>query len=62
MDASSLFISTGGFTSNALDIANQYSVRVIELDELVNLVMDWYEEMPPDVKGLIPLRRIYVPE
>lgn len=62
LEARSLFISTCGFTPNALHVASQASVRVVDLDELVRLVVEWYEEMPVDVKELIPLRKMYVPD
>ncbi|MFD2046603.1 restriction endonuclease [Ornithinibacillus salinisoli] len=62
LDARSLFISTSGFTPNALSVASQASVRIIDLDELIRMVVEWYEEMPGTVKALVPLRKIYVPE
>lgn len=62
MDARCLFISTSGYTANALHVANQYSVRLIEMDELLRMVVEWYEKMPFDVKEMLPLRRVYVPE
>ncbi|MFD1362857.1 restriction endonuclease [Lentibacillus salinarum] len=62
MDSSCLFISTGGFTSNALTVAKQYSVRVIDMEQLVKMLVDWYENMPSDIKGLMPLRKMYIPE
>jgi len=62
MDSSCLFVSTGGFTSNAIAAAKQYSVRTIDLDELVKLVVEWYDHMPYDIKALLPLKKVYVPE
>lgn len=62
MDANSLFVSTGGFTLHAEAVAKHNSVRLVDLDELVNLVMKWYDHMPNDVRALLPLRKMYVPE
>lgn len=62
MEANCLFVSTGGFTSNARDVAKQRSVRLIDLDDLVKLLVEWYDKMPNDKRSLIPLRKIYVPE
>jgi restriction system protein len=62
LEARSLFFSTNGFTKNALEVANQASVRIIEIDELVEMIVEWYEEMPGEVKALVPLQKMYVPK
>ncbi|WP_026701747.1 restriction endonuclease [Salibacterium aidingense] len=62
MDANCLFISTGGFSSSALKVANQYSVKLINLEQLVKLIVEWYENMPHETKALLPLKKMYVPE
>ncbi|ASF41327.1 restriction endonuclease [Halobacillus halophilus] len=62
IDANSLFVSTGGFTSHAEAVAKHNSVRLVDLEELVNLVVKWYEQMPNDVRALLPLQKMYVPE
>lgn len=62
IDANSLFVSTGGFTSHAEAVAKHNSVRLVDLEELVELVMKWYENMPTDVRALLPLKKMYVPE
>ncbi|MBC5638437.1 hypothetical protein H8S33_16795 [Ornithinibacillus sp. BX22] len=62
MDTSWLLISTSGYTENALNVANQYSVRLIDIDELVKIVMEWYEKLPIDVRKMLTLMRVYVPE
>lgn len=61
-NANNLFISTGGFTSTAVQEAKQNSVKLIDLEELVDLVVEYYEEMPNDTKSLILLQKMYVPE
>lgn len=62
MDANSLFVSTGGFTSQAEEVARRNSVRLVDLDELVDLAVKWYEYMPDDVRALLPLQKMYVSE
>jgi restriction system protein len=62
IDANSLFVSTGGFTSHAEAVAKHNSVRLIDLEELVDLVVKWYENMPTDARALLPLKKMYVPE
>lgn len=62
LDANSLFVSTGGFTSQAEVVAKHNSVRLVDLEELVELVEDWYEKIPGEIKALLPLQKIYVPE
>ncbi|MFD1851049.1 restriction endonuclease [Oceanobacillus bengalensis] len=62
IDANSLFVSTGGFTSQAEAVAKHNAVRLVDLEELVDLVVKWYENMPNDVRALLPLQKMYVPE
>ncbi|WP_338452569.1 restriction endonuclease [Niallia oryzisoli] len=62
IDANSLFVSTGGFTSHAEAVAKHNSVRLVDLEELVRLIVDWYEKMPNDKRVLLPLQKVYVPE
>jgi len=59
--ASCLFVSTGGFTSSAKNVAMQNGVKLIDLAELVELINEWYERFPMEAKSLIPLKRVYVP-
>ncbi|AMV10624.1 restriction endonuclease [Geobacillus thermoleovorans] len=62
IDANCLFVSTGGFTSHAEAVAKHNSVKLIDLEELVNLIVHWYENMPNDARALLPLQKMYVPE
>jgi len=62
IDANSLFVSTGGFTSQAEAVARRNSVRLVDLEELVDLAVKWYENMPNDIRALLPLQKMYVPE
>ena len=62
MDANALFVSTGSFTSHAEAVAKHNSVRLVDLEELVELINHWYEKMPNDARSLLPLKKMYVPE
>lgn len=62
LKANCLFVSTGGFTSQAIIVAKQNSVKLIDLEELVQLIVEWYELMPNDTRALLPLQKMYVPE
>jgi len=62
IDANNLFVSTGGFTTHAEAVAKHNSVRLVDLEELVDLVVKWYEQMPNDIRALLPLQKMYVPE
>jgi restriction system protein len=62
LDANSLFVSTGGFTSQAEVVAKHNAVRLVDLEELVKLIEEWYEKIPGEIKALLPLKKIYVPE
>ena len=62
LTANNLLVSTGGFTSNAIAEAQQKSVKLIDLEELVNLVIKFYEKMPNEIKSLILLKKFYIPE
>jgi len=62
-DEFGLFITLGDFTSKATQFANTKSnLRLINGSELVDLIFDHYEDMDPKYKGLIPLKRVYVPQ
>ncbi|MDM5322035.1 restriction endonuclease [Bacillus altitudinis] len=62
MNANSLFVSTGGFTSHAKAVAKHNEVHLLDLEELVNLIVHWYEDMPTETRSLLPLKKVYVPE
>lgn len=58
-----LYVSTGGFSKDAkyeADRANN-PITLIDLDFMVNLIIQQYDQFDPDTRALIPLRRIYWP-
>lgn len=64
-DERGIFVSTGGFTSDALEEARRprsgVSVTTVDRDRFVELLTDFYEDLSSDARALLPLRKIYVP-
>lgn len=58
-----LYVSTGGFSKDALFEADRADVAVtlITLPKLRQLVVDFYEKLDPETRALVPLRRLYWP-
>ena len=58
-----VFITLGAFSSHARDQEkNRPNLRLIDGEELVDLVLQHYEQFDAKHKGVLPLRRVYVPE
>ena len=58
-----LFVTLGSFTSQAVQFARAKSnLRLIDGESLVQLILEHYEQLDSKYKGLIPLRRVYIPE
>lgn len=58
-----LLVTLGTFTAAANTFAKSKSnLRLIDGGELVALVLQHYEQFDSRYKGLLPLRRVYVPE
>jgi restriction system protein len=56
-------VTLGTFTSAARNFARSKSnLRLIDGAELVHLVLQHYEQFDSRYKGLLPLKRVYVPE
>lgn len=58
-----VYVSTGGFTREARYEADRANIPItlVDIDELGNLVVDYYEAFDLEGKALIPLVRIYWP-
>ena len=62
-DEFGLLVTLGTFTTPALNFATSKSnLRLIDGDELVRMIFNHYDKFDSRYKGLIPLRRVYVPE
>lgn len=58
-----LLVTLGTFTTQAKTFARSKSnLRLIDGVELVDLVLSHYEQFDSRYKGLLPLKRVYVPE
>jgi restriction system protein len=58
-----LFITLGKFTGQAKSFERSKSnLRLVDGTELVNLIFQHYEKFDSRYKGLLPLKRVYVPE
>lgn len=57
-----LFLSTGGFTTEALREPEKHtSITLIDRDHFVNLLLEHYERLEPQYQALVPLRKAYIP-
>ena len=58
-----MVVTLGTFTNQAVNFArNKSNLRLIDGDELVSLILQHYEQFDSKYKGLLPLKRVYVPE
>ncbi|WP_244860166.1 restriction endonuclease [Xanthomonas arboricola] len=58
-----LFVTLGTFSPASRTFEQSKSnLRLIDGDELVELIFNYYEQFDSRHKGLLPLRRIYVPQ
>lgn len=58
-----LYVSTGGFTKDARYEADRATIplRLMTIDELVDLIVTHYEKLDVETRALIPLKRVYWP-
>jgi len=58
-----LLVTLGGFTAQAINFARSKSnLRLIDGRKLVDMILQHYEQFDSRYKGLLPLKRVYVPE
>lgn len=59
-----LYVSTGGFTKEAKYEAerSEKALTLIDMDDLVGLVVQYYDTFDSETKALIPLAKIFWPE
>lgn len=57
-----LFVSTGGFTAEAYrEAEKQTRITLINHEQLVNLLLENYENLEPEFQALVPLKKVYIP-
>jgi restriction system protein len=58
-----LFVTLGSFSADSRRFAQgKANLRLIDGQELVNLIFEHYDHFNSRYKGILPLRRVYVPE
>lgn len=58
-----LIVTLGTYTNQAKGFAkNKSNLRLVDGDELVSMILQHYEQFDSKYKGLLPLKRVYVPE
>jgi restriction system protein len=58
-----LFVTLSTFSNQAINKAkSKPNIRLIDGNELVNLIFEHYEHFDSSYKGLLPLKKVYVPE
>ncbi len=58
-----LLVSVGGFNKRARDFCfGKRNLKLIDGDELVELVYKYYDRLDGKYKGMFPLRKVYIPE
>ncbi|MCX6347935.1 MAG: restriction endonuclease [Candidatus Aureabacteria bacterium] len=58
-----MVVTLGTFTNQAETFArNKSNLRLIDGEDLVGLILQHYERFDSKYKGLLPLKRVYVPE
>lgn len=58
-----LFVTLGTFTPPARNFARgKGNLRLIDGDELIGLILQYYEQFDSHYKGLLPLKRVYIPQ
>lgn len=57
-----LFVSTGGFTTDARNEARKNPrLTLVDAEEFVKLLIEHYAKLDSDYKTIVPLRRVWVP-
>jgi len=56
-------VTLGSYTAPARNFAQGKSnLRLIDGSELVDILLDHYDGLDSNYKGLLPLRKVFVPE
>lgn len=62
-DDKGLYVSTGGFSKDAKYEADRATIpmALMDLDDLVSAVLEYYDRMDDESQRLVPLRKVYWP-
>ncbi len=58
-----LYVSTGGFTKQAMQKAknHQKTVTLLDRDGFIKLLLEHYEKLSSEYKAKVTLRRVWIP-
>ena len=58
-----LYVSTGGFSRDAKSqaLGSNIPIRLIDMSQLRELLVEYYEALDSDTRDLVPLKRVYWP-
>ena len=58
-----LLVTLGSYTNQALNFAaGKSNLRLLDGDDLIELILEHYEQLHSRYKGLIALKRVYIPD
>lgn len=58
-----LVVTLGRFSADAKNLGrDRTNLRLIDGDELVDLILEHYESFSPEYKRKLPMRRVFVPD
>jgi len=58
-----LFVTLNGYAKQAISFARgKQNLRLIDGNDLVDLIFEHYDEFDAKYKGILPLRRVYIPD
>lgn len=58
-----LFVALNGFTTEATRFAaSKTNLRLVDGDDLIDLILTYYEKLDSRYKGILPLKQVYIPE
>jgi restriction system protein len=58
-----LFVTLGSYSRQATDFAKaKPNLRLVDGDEVIDLVLSHYDQLDPKYRALLPLKRVYIPE
>lgn len=60
-DERGIFVSSGGFTKDALADPSSSRIAFVDGERLQELLVEYYDRLSQDVQTLVPLRRLYFP-
>ena len=58
-----LLVTIGKFTNQASNFAkSKGNLRLVDGDELIELILSQYDQLDSRYKGLLPLKKVFIPE